>query len=321
MKNLKKTLEKIKDAGSVAIAGHVNPDGDSIGSMLSLGLGLEKLGKKTYMISADGVPKKYAKLPGAKKIKRKLKIRPDLAITVDCNKKEMLGSAGPELLKADTVIEIDHHDVRMPFGDIALLDRGSPSVGEMIYLLLKKLRVEIDKDIAKNILTSVIVETNSFRLPNVRPFTFKVCAELVKTGLDFYQLTDMVFWSHSRVVAALSGLCMSRCRFSENGRLAWTLIRKKDFKRYKGKDEDVDAVADEMRSIREVDIAVFFREKTKKTLRVSLRSKKDINVARLAEHYGGGGHIDVAGCIIPNTRGAMNDMLARAGKLLRKEAS
>ncbi|MBD3296433.1 MAG: hypothetical protein GF392_03615 [Candidatus Omnitrophica bacterium] len=316
MRNTQKVIKEIKKADTIAIAGHVNPDGDCIGSLLSLGLGLEKLGKKVLMVSADGVPRRYKPLPGADRIKSKVDRKPDIAITVDCNKREMLGEAADSLLEADAVIEVDHHESRKPFGDIALIDETSPSVGEMIYKLLKALGVEVDRDIAMNILTSVIVETNSFRLPNVRSRTFRICADLVETGLDFYQLTDMVFWSHSRVVTVLSGVCMARSRFLESGRLAWTEIRREDFSAYKGKDEDVDAVPDELRSIRDVDIAIFFREKSNDSIRVSLRSKKHINVAGLAQRYGGGGHIDVAGCVIPNTEIARDELIERARRLL-----
>jgi phosphoesterase RecJ-like protein len=316
MRNMEQVIKKIGNAETIAIAGHVNPDGDCIGSLLSLGLGLEKLGKKVTMISADGVPGRYGPLPGADRIKRRVGIKPDLSITVDCNKKAMLGEAAGSLMRADTVIEIDHHESREKFGDIALIDEMSPSVGEMIYKLLNELDVGIDRDIAMNILTSVIVETNSFRLPNVRPRTFKICAELVETGLDFYQLTDMVFWSHSRVVSVLSGVCMARSRFLEGGRLAWTEIRREDLREHNGKDEDVDAVPDELRSIRDVEIAIFFREKEDNNIRVSLRSKKQINVAGIAEHYGGGGHIDVAGCVIPNRKAARDELIERARRLL-----
>jgi phosphoesterase RecJ-like protein len=316
MKGLKKAQDSILKAKTVAIACHINPDGDAIGSMLSLGLGLEDLGKKVYMVSQDGVPNRYQLLPGADQISRNLSKKVDLAITVDCNTKEMLGKSYASLRKADTILEIDHHEVREAFGDMRFIDPKAPAVGEMIYVLLKRLKADITKDIAQNILTSLIVETNSFKLPNVRPFTFKVCAEMVKTGLNFYRLVDMVFWSHSRQVAVLTGICLSRCRFLEEGRLAWSAVRKKDFQKVQGKEEDADTIADEIRAIKGVDVVVFFREKTNKDLRVSLRSKNNINVAGLAKKYGGGGHYDVAGCVIPNTPFAMKKLLNGARALL-----
>ncbi|MBD3426901.1 MAG: hypothetical protein GF409_06690 [Candidatus Omnitrophica bacterium] len=316
MKGLTQAKEAILKADTVAMGCHVNPDGDAIGSMLSLGLGLEKLGKKVFMVSQDGVPRRYRPLPGADRITRKLENDADLAVTVDCSTREMLGGAYRDLRRSRTLLEIDHHEVRNSFGDIRYVDAEAPAVGEMIYCLLKELKVKINKDIAQNILTSLIVETNSFKLPNVRPFTFEVCAEMVKTGLDFYKLVDMVFWSHSRQVAVLSGICLARCEFIDGGRLAWSIVKREDFRKVNGKDEDADTIADEIRTIKGVDIVVFFREKSGEELRVSLRSKGGINVARLAQEYGGGGHSDVAGCIIPNSGGKMEELLGKAEALL-----
>lgn len=317
MENLKEAERMIMKAGTIVVAGHVSPDGDCIGSMLSLAKGLEKLGKKVYRLSSDGVPKKYKDLPGAKKIVRELHETVDLAISVDCSARHMLGPAYEVFSRAQAILEIDHHQVRASFGDLALVDPKAAAVGEIVFILLKGLDVEITKEIAENILTSIIVETSSFRLPNVRPFTFKVSAELVEKGVNFYSLVDEVFWSYSKEAAVLSGISLSRLKFMEDGKLAWSVIRRKDFEATGGKDEDVDPVADEIRAIKEVKIVIYFREKDKETLRVSLRSKNSLNVARLAERYGGGGHCDVAGCLIPNTPKAMKELLAQAQELLK----
>ncbi len=316
MRGLKKTLDKIKEAESIAIVCHINPDGDCIGSLLALGLGLEKLGKKVYFVSADGVPKRYRFLGGASKIARKIKGEVDLAISVDSNTKEMLGSAFKIFKQAKSTIEIDHHQVREPFADIELIDAEASAVGEQIFLLLGKLKIEIGHDIAQNILTSLIVETNSFRLPNVRPYTFKVCEELVKTGVDFYSIANNVFWVSTKEKTVLSGLCLSRCKFLKKDKIVWSIIRRKDFEKTRGKDEDVDAVADEMRAIRDVKIAVLFREKPNNKLRISLRSKDNINVAGVAQLYNGGGHLDVAGCSVDNRPGIIKELLGHLQKLV-----
>ena len=316
MKNLKQAAKKISKAGTIAVACHVNPDGDAIGSLLSLGEGLRKLGKRVYMVSEDGVPRKYKSLPGAGRIVRKLNEDVDLAITVDCNSKEMLGNVFDSLERAGSILEIDHHQTRKPFGDVKLIDCKAAAVGELVYMLLEELGVNTTRGIARNILTSLIVETNSFRLPNVRPLTFEICARLVRTGVDFYKLVDTVYWSHRREDTMLSGLCLARCKFLKKGRLVWSVVRRKDFERIKGKDEDVDSVADKMRAIKGVDAAVFFREKSREKMRVSLRAKKDINIARLAASYGGGGHSDVAGCAIANKPKVMKELLDHAKTLL-----
>ena len=316
MLNFNPAKQAIVKAREIAVASHANPDGDSLGSLLSLGLGLKKIGKRVYLISPDPIPERYKSLPAANRIIKALDKQVDLAIAVDCSNKEILGTAYNTFETAKNILEIDHHEYRRPFGGMSLIDNKAAAVGELIYSLLGALGVSLDKAIAQNLLTSIIVETNSFRLPKVRPSTFEICHRLMQKGVDFYKLVDMVFWSKTKESFILSGICLSRTRFLAKGRLAWTIVRRRDFSLVKGTDYDVDTVADEMRSIQGVEIAVFFREKDKNRIRVSLRSKGKINVAAIAEYYGGGGHFDVAGCFIPNRRESVKEILDLSKRLL-----
>jgi bifunctional oligoribonuclease and PAP phosphatase NrnA len=314
MQDLAKITQCIEESRSILISGHFNPDGDSIGSLLGLGLGLRQLGKKVYMISADDIPKRYRKLPGASKVVKRVDIAVDAAIAVDCGSKELLGETFKSFLKAKKIIEIDHHQFRKPFGHIRLVDRRAAAVGELIYLVLENLGVTIGADIAKCLLTSIIVETNSFRLPSTNSRTFSLSASLMDKGINFYHLTEMVYWSKSRASLILSGICLGRTKFLKHQRIAYSSVTGADFKKTGACDEDVDAVASDMLSIEGVRVAIFFREKTKKFLRVSLRSKGKINIARVAEQFGGGGHFDSAGCYIDNTAKAISGLLAAAKK-------
>jgi len=310
-----KVKQKIINAKTILITCHINPDGDAIGSMLALGLGLQQLGKRVVMVSADGVPRIYRSLPAADQVVRRTSGKADLAIAVDCNLKEMIGVSFQALKRAGDILEIDHHEFRQPFGTLSYIDEKAAAVGELIYTLLRSLGVCMTKEIAQNILTSLIVETNSFRLPQIRPFTFRVCAAMLKTGIDFQKLTNMVYWVRTRESVLLTGLCLSRCRFLKDGRIVWSILHAKDFRKAKGRHEDVDAVADEMRAIQGVKAAILFREVNKKTLRVSLRSKGHINIASVARQFSGGGHFDIAGCFIANNTQEIRRFLRQVEKL------
>jgi len=318
----KKNIEKIKDvlhnSKSIAISGHINPDGDSIGSLLALGLGLESIGKKVYMLCCDQIPQKYTNLPGAFRLVSTINTNVDLAIAVDCGNKEMIGPVFEVFKRADAILEIDHHHSRNPFGNLSLIDSEATSAGELVYKLLLELGIRINSSIAQNILTSIIVETNSFRLPGIRSSSFEICADLLRTGVDFYKLAEAVYWVNSRETALLSGICLSRCRFSYQGQLAWSILTKKDFEKVGASETDADPATEKIRSIQGVKIAILFREKTKYQLRVSLRSKCGINVSTIAEKFGGGGHISAAGCTIPNTKQAIKSILYHTRNLLIK---
>lgn len=316
MKEFKKIRQNILRARTIAISGHVNPDGDSIGSLLALGLGLGSLGKKVYMLCQNEISSNYRSLPGAQRIIKTTNKRVDLAIAVDCSIIDLLGNNIPVFKKAKAILEIDHHEFRRSFGNMQFIDYNASAVGELVYLLLKKMNVKITQDIAENLLTSIIVETNLFKLQNVRPFIFNICAELLKTGVSFSQLVDKVYGPKTKEAMMLSAICLLKAKFLKEERIIWSAITKKDLNIVGTKDYEADAIANEMNSMKGVEIAVLFREKSRDVLRVSLRSKGDINIGKLAEEYNGGGHFDTAGCYIPNNTKSIKEILSLVKKLL-----
>ena len=309
----------IKKAKTISIICHINPDGDALGSLLGLGHALKDAKKTVYLVSPDGIPARYRGLPGVELIKRRYPYHThvELALSVDCSSPQLLGHGLKQFLAAQKTVEIDHHAIRKQFADYQLIDSKAAAVGEMIYTLIKHLKISISPAIATNILTSIFVETDSFRLPHIRPMTFKVCEKLFIKNLNFYDIISKIYWTRSKSSVLLSGICLAKTNFLKQGKLAWTLISKKEIADVHGKDEDLDAVADEIRSIDHVQIAILFREKNSHLLRVSLRSKSGINVGMLAENYGGGGHYDVAGCFIPNNIRSINNLIADASKLIK----
>lgn len=318
MKSLRRAVKAIRAAKTVVISGHVNPDGDSLGSLLSLGLGLRAQGKRVWLLSADRVPEQYRALPGARTLVRTLDRRVDLAIAVDCSTFEVLGTVGPAFERARTILEIDHHEFRSPFGDIRLVDPRAGSVGEIVFQILQALRVPLTRPIAVNILTSIIVETNLFSQKNIQPATFDLCARLIRTGIDFSSLVHRVYGPRTRKGALLSAHCLSRCQFLAGGRLIWGMVRARDFRKFKAKDSDVDALPNEMCAIDGVRVAMLFRQKERGMLRVSLRSRNGVNVGKLAERCGGGGHADIAGCMIPDQKQAVARLVRAACEMIRQ---
>ncbi len=315
-RELKAAASLIRKSKSVIITCHVNPDGDSIGSLLALGMGLKKLGKKVILLSCDGVPAKYRNLPRASLIRRSFTEPQDLAIAVDCADPRQLGSSKEVILKSSNVLEIDHHLYRKPFGNFRLVKEDMASVGEIIYLLLKELKVAINKEIAENILTSIIVETLSFQLNKVNRLTFSICENLLATKADFYKISQRHYWAESVNSLRLSGLCFYRMKTLKKGALVWSIIFEKDFKKFSASTEDVDSVADKMLSIRGTKVSLLFREAEEGSLRVNLRSKGRIDIGKLAFKYNGGGHFDVASCFLPDKNSALKQFLKEAQALI-----
>jgi phosphoesterase RecJ-like protein len=311
----------IKEASSILVCGHKNPDGDSLGALLALGLGLKGMGKDVIMLCSDEIPLRFKHLPGVGEVVSFTNRRVDLAVAVDCGSREMLGTQLYAFERAEKVLEIDHHLVRSSFAPLSLVDASASSAGELVYFLLRALGITINKDIAQNIFTSIMVESNSFRLVGLSAQTFEVCSELLRTGLKYSSVWEPLYRSVSREVELLSALCISRCCFVSDGKLAYSTITYGDLKKVGACESDADPLAERLSSLYGVSLAILFREKeNKKELRVSMRSKNGINAALLAAAFGGGGHSGAAGCTIPNNKHKKLELLCAARTLIKNAA-
>lgn len=318
-KKLKLTAEMVRKSRKIILACHMHPDGDAIGSMLGLGLGLAKINKNVVMLCPDRIPERYLSLPGARRVRQRYHDVADLGISVDCGSIVQLSRLKNAFEQSKRIVEIDHHAYRSQFGDIQLIDGKACSVSEIIYLLLKELGVKLDKKIGECLMISTLVETWSFSRPDVQAATFHFCHELMHLGVNFASVSERYYWTKRISAVRLTGLCFTRIRTKARGRLAWTILYQEDFEHFKGKQEDVDAVADEMMLIADVEVTIVFREIEDNMLRVSLRSKHDINVGPLATLYGGGGHRDVAGCRIHNNERTVQKFINQASRLIYKK--
>ncbi|MBI4432652.1 MAG: bifunctional oligoribonuclease/PAP phosphatase NrnA [Candidatus Omnitrophica bacterium] len=301
--SIQRTVKAIRKADRILIAGHINPDGDTLGCLLALGLALLRMDKKITLICQDGVPTRFQYLPGSELVVSETRERADLAIAVDCGSEGRLGKRVRGIFfKAKTTIQVDHHDFGEAFGEIQVLEDEASAVGEIVYEIIRALGVEITPPIAICLLTSIIIDTGAFRFSNIRAKTFDICARLVRTGVDLQHLIEESYWKKSPAAVRLSSYCLYRSVFSKNGHIAWTIIRQKDLKQFEAQLSDADSVADDLRLVEGVKIAVVFREVGDGHLRVSLRSKHGINIANVAKLFDGGGHHNSAGCILKNAK-------------------
>ena len=296
--NLKKAAAVIRKADTILIASHINPDGDTIGCLLALGLALLHMGKKITMACQDGVPSRFQFLPGSELITSTATDKADVAIAVDCGSSRQLGSLRAAFFRARVTVQIDHHDFGESFGKIQVLENEASAVGEIVYELIRALKIDISPAIAACLLTSIIIDTGSFRFSNIRAKTFDICGKLIKRGVDLPSLIEESYWIRSRSMSKLLSYCLLHAEFSKDGSVASSVVRQKDIRRFGAKLSDADSVADELRCIEGVKITAVFREIERRRFRVSLRSKHGINVAEVAKKFGGGGHHNAAGCSI-----------------------
>ncbi len=292
-------VQAVWNATEIVLACHVNPDGDAIGSMLGLALGLEILGKSVTTLSADGVPANLAFLPNADKIQTHTERRDfDLGIGLDAGDLSRLGPSVEAVTSSKVVMDIDHHVTGGQFGDVRLLDAESASTAELVFDFLHALGVEPTPEIAQNLLCGTLTDTGGFRYPSTRPRTMAVGGALIAAGASPTDIYESVYENQSWSAQKVLGRAMERMARTEDGKIVWTVVTRADFAELGATDKETDGISTALRAVGGSEIAILMREMPDGKLRVSLRAREPHDVSKVAALFGGGGHRLASGCTL-----------------------
>jgi phosphoesterase RecJ-like protein len=292
-------VRALRDASDIVLACHVNPDGDTLGCMLALGIALEHLGKRVTLLSADGIPAVLRFLPEAARVQTRTDRRDfELAVVVDAGELARVGASREVIEAAPCVIDIDHHVTPGAFGQIRLLDATAAATGEIIYDLLRALDVDITLPIATCLLTALLTDTGSFRFLNVTPRTMVIAAEMIAVGASPNTIAECVFENKSWAAQKLLGRALESMRQTDDGRVVWAHVSKEDYADLGATDEATEGIVNAVRSVQGADVALLLREMPSGKIRVSLRARPPADVSLIASHFGGGGHRLASGCTL-----------------------
>lgn len=323
IKHIKNFTNKIKESKNILIISHIGPDGDTLGSMLALKqIILKNASDKNIETLVIGkVPDIYSFLPGIKDCKTPRSIyllkSYDVAITVDCASIDRLGDAFEHYKKAKCRINIDHHITNDNFADINIILPHSSSTGEIIYEIADYFDVKIDFDMATNLYTAILTDTGGFRFENTGPKTFEIAAKLLKEGIKPDEIFKKCFESKPIQMVKLAAHAIDNAVFCENNKIAYTLISREMMKNFDATDDHLDGISEAMRQIDSVEVAMIFKETLKGTTKVSFRSN-GVDVCKIAEFFGGGGHKLAAGCTIEkNLNDAQNEIVPIVKKQIK----
>ncbi len=292
---LSQVVELIENKNNFAITTHVRPDGDGVGSSLGLCWLLRSLGEEAEVIVRDAITNSYSQLPGADEIRliEELDKEYDAIFVIECSDVKRPGIRGFE---NRFVVNIDHHATCEHFGNINWIDPTASAVGEMIYNLCKAIGGKVSKEIAECVYMAIVTDTGSFHFPNTTERTLKVASELVKAGVKPSTISEAVYNSYSWSRVVLMQNVISTVRRDPSGRVAWMRQTRKMAENSGAVDGDNNGFVNIPLVAREVAAVIYMREVGPNAYRVSLRSKGDVNVAAVAERFGGGGHKNAAGC-------------------------
>ncbi len=297
---LSQVVELIESKHTFAITSHFRPDGDSLGSSLGLCWLLRALGKDVEVIMRDPVPHAYQQLPGAQEVRVTPAVDSayDAVFVIECSD---ITRPGLHELDKQLVVNIDHHATTALFGKINWIDSTASAVGEMIYNLCKATGVRVTKEIAECVYTALITDTGSFHFSNTTERTFKVASELLRTGVKPAKTAEAVFASYPWSRIQLMGAVLSTARRDSTGHVAFLRHSLEMQHLANASDEDADGFVNYPLTVEEVEAVAMLKESEPGVYRTSLRSKGEVNVARVAELFGGGGHRNAAGCTLRGT--------------------
>lgn len=295
----------LKAANSVMIISHIRPDGDAIGSLVGSGLALQSGGKKVQLVLKDPIPARYRFLKGTELIRQSPQESFDLSVALDCGDLLRLGDFFAE---RQPDINIDHHITNENFARVNLVIPEEVATSAILAEYLPKWGFPLDPASASALTMGLLTDTNGFRIPNVTPGTLELAANLMKQGAALPEIYQQALVSQSLQTSKLWGLALSKLQLDKG--LLWTSITRQDRDAvgYGGNDDA--EITNFLTSVEGSKVAVLFNEQSPEKVKVSWRSRNHIDVAKLAQHYGGGGHPNAAGAEIGKTlKDAEQDIL------------
>ncbi|MCK4537073.1 MAG: bifunctional oligoribonuclease/PAP phosphatase NrnA [Desulfuromonadales bacterium] len=288
-------LEVIESGQTFLVASHESPDGDALASTLALTNLLEELGKQVTAFNCDGVPGDLHFLPGQEKIVTQIDDDRffDVGFVLDAGE---LWRAGNWIKgRCKVLVNIDHHPKSEDFGDIYYVDDRASATGALIYRILKAANWSISMDVATNLYTAILADTGSFRYSNADQEAFLIAGEMVAMGVDPWAISSGMYENQEEVRLRLLALALPTLRVSPSGLFASLAVTLEMYSRSGATSEHTDRFVNYPRSIRGVEVAIFFRQVDDVQYKVGFRSSGNIDVGSLARELGGGGHHNAAG--------------------------
>jgi phosphoesterase RecJ-like protein len=287
---------------SFLLTSHARPDGDSIGSQLAMAYALDALGKDVYLVNADPAPDHYRDFPGLDRIEisSHADVPADALIVMECSDLSRTGVTG---LEGRYIINIDHHAGNRMYGAVNWFDESAAACAEMVYDVIQALEVRLTLEIATHIYLGVLTDTGSFHHSNITARTFDICRRTVEAGVAPATMARRVYDSNSFGKLKLIGAVLDSMQLVHDGKVAVLSIDEQLLAACGCTLNDTEGLINLPLTAREIQAVVFFKIGANGDVRVSLRSKYDVDVRVVANEYGGGGHKNAAGFTIPAPAG------------------
>lgn len=306
---LERVCDAIQSRQRFLVTSHARPDGDSIGSQLAIAYALELLGKDVRIVNADPAPGHYMEFPGLDRIEIAREVverNSDALIVMESGDLARTGVAG---LEGRFTINIDHHQGNTFYGSLNWVDESAAACGELVFDLVRALGVPLTIEIATHIYLAILTDTGSFHHSHITPRTFDICRQTVEAGVNPAAMARRVFDSNSFGKLKLIGALLDHMDLLDRGRLAVLYLDDRLLNETGTTYNDTEGLINLPLTAREIQAVVFFKLGADGDVRVSMRSKYDVDVRNVAAHYGGGGHKNAAGFTVHGPLDGVRDAI------------
>lgn len=303
---MKKFIEKIEKSSSIAIIGHIRPDGDCIGSCLGLyNYIIDNYQDKNVDVYLQPIMDKFKFIRGTDKIfTQNTKKIYELAISLDCGDTDRHGEFADIFKNSKDTICLDHHRSNVGFGNYYYCDPDASSACEVLYRHLDA--DKINYECAEALYLGIVHDTGVFKYPSTSEDTMKVAGKLMSLGARTQYIIDETFYKVNFNQNKLTGQALLDSKLYLDGKVISTCLTLDMFKKYNAQKSDTDGIVDKLRVTDGTEVTVFVYQLSEDVYKYSLRSVSYVDVSKIAVHFGGGGHIRAAGF---EARGTYEDNL------------
>ena len=294
-------LGLLRECKRFVITSHVRPDGDAIGSSLGLMHVLEGMGKEATVVFTDPIPPNFHFLPGVERISSRLPAT-DAVIFLECDsiERSSIDALEFEAAKPLLTINIDHHQSGREFAEFNWIDPEAAAVGALVYDIAVAAGVAVTREMADCLYTAILTDTGSFNYPSTSAETFAMAEHLVRCGTDPNQIARAIYFCNPLSKVRLLGIAIANLQIDDA--VCWSHVTLDEIERVGASVEDCEGVANHLIGIAGIEGAVFLRELPGRApFRLSMRSRGTLDVSKIAEHFGGGGHHSASGCTMEGT--------------------
>ncbi|MFC5401983.1 DHH family phosphoesterase [Cohnella soli] len=298
---LREAADFIRERDDFLIVSHVQPDGDAISSTVATGWLLDKLGKRYTMLNEGPVPSKLRYLwnsstietpgeNGEKSVKTYRNV-----ICVDCADYARVGRSVSWIAPDAVILNIDHHPTNDGFGAANLMKFDAAATAEILIELIDEFGIALDNDVATAIYTGLMTDTGGFRYSNTSPAVMAMASRLLKEGVNGPELAEHLLERMTPGQLSMIRRGLNRLEFSQDQRIAWLWVTSEDLEETGATNEDLEGLVNYPRNVDGIEVGILFKENGSTSVKASLRSAGKVNVAAVAQTFGGGGHVRAAG--------------------------